>query len=262
MVAGGDILNIAVSRDGKWVVSGTRIGLVTVWNAESYLKVTEWKAHNDAVGAIDVSPDGTRIATGSNDKTLCVWALSTGKQLLGPLEHVMEVVAAKFSPNGRLIATATWNRDVRVYDSQNGGLLGEFGPVGLGVNSGLNQSLAWASDSKQLFALSRDGHVHCLDVFTGTTLLKWAIHSSDNARCIALAGNDTFIAVSANSSVSFWDTATREQIGSVIEHTHDIWSMAISSNYDVVIAGHNRITLRGLCHILPSRYFHHVCVSA
>ena len=27
------------------------------------------------------------------------------------------------------------------------------------------------------------------------------------------------------------DTATREQIGSVIEHTHDIWSMAISANY-------------------------------
>ena len=263
MVAGGDILNIAVSRDGKWVVSGTRIGLVTVWNAESYLKVTEWKAHNDAVGAIDVSPDGTRIATGSNDKTLCVWALSTGKQLLGPLEHVMEVVAAKFSPNGRLIATATWNRDVRVYDSQNGGLLGEFGPVGLGVNSGLNQSLAWASDSKQLFALSRDGHVHCLDVCTWTTTSNWAIHSSDKAMCIALAGNGTFIAVSANSSVSFWDTATQKQIGPVIKHTNDIWCMAISSNYDLAMRS-NTITLLpgGLRDSLPSHYFDNVRVSA
>ena len=256
--AGNPVFNIAVSQDKKRVVSGTGSGRVAVWTVESYslVKVIQLKAHDDCVQAVDVSPDGTKIATGSRDKTLCVWSLSTGRHLLGPLNHNAHVVAVKFSPNGRLIATATYNRDVRVYDGLNGGLHGDFQ---IQVYS---TSLAWASDSKQLIALSRDGHVHCLDVFTGTTLLKWAIHSSDNARCIALAGNDTFIAVSANSSVSFWDTATREQIGSVIEHTHDIWSMAISSNYDVVIAGHNRITLRGLCHILPSRYFHHVCVSA
>ena len=261
MVAGGDILNIAVSRDGKWVVSGTRSGRVAVWNAESYLKVTEWKAHNAAVGAVDVSPDGTRIATGSNDETLCVWTLSTGERLLGPLEYDDWVVAVKFSPNGRLIATATWN-DVRVYaNSQNGRLLGEFGPVK--IYSGLNQSLAWASDGKHLFALSRDGNVHCLDVCTWTTLSKWAIHSSDKAGCIALAGNGTFIAVSANSSVSFWDTATQKQIGPVIKHTNDIWCMAISSNYDLAMRS-NTITLLpgGLRDSLPSHYFDNVRVSA
>ena len=30
-------------------MSGTRSGFVTVWNAESYSKVTELKAHNDCV---------------------------------------------------------------------------------------------------------------------------------------------------------------------------------------------------------------------
>ena len=34
MDAGNHILSIAVSRDGKWIVSGTKNGLVTVWNAE------------------------------------------------------------------------------------------------------------------------------------------------------------------------------------------------------------------------------------
>ena len=260
MNAGSTVYSIAVSPDEKWIVSGTIHGQVAVWNAEMHSKVKEWEAHYVEVRAVDVSSDGTRTATGSNDSTLCVWSLSTGELLLGPLEHVTgrEVVAAKFSPNGRLIATATWH-DVRVYDSQNGGLLLEFPVL---VSSTLNESLAWASNSKQLFALSRDGIIHCLDVSTGMTLSKWAIHSSKDPRCIALASNGTFIAVTANSSVSFWDTATHEQIGSVTKYTHNIVCMALSANYDLVVGGEKTITIRGLYGILPRHYLHNVCVCA
>jgi WD40 repeat protein len=258
MDAGGAVYNIAVSQDGKWVVSGTIDGLVTVWNAENHSKVTEWKAHGRGVRAVDVSPDGTRIASGSRDCSVCVWSLSTRERLLDPLQHDQTVVAVKFSPDARLVATVTWHRNVRVYDGQHGDLLVEF-PVQ--VDAGFNQSLAWASDSTQLFALSRDGNVHCLDVSTGKTLSKWAIHSGKDAMCIALASNDTFITVSANSSVSFWDTTTHEQIGSVIEHLHGVWSMVISTNYDLIIGG-DITTLWRLCDLLPSRYFDNVRVSA
>ena len=251
------VLDLAVSRDGKWVVSGTRSGLVTVWSARSHSKVIEWKAHKDWVRAVDLSPDGMRIATGSDDRTLCVWSPSTGQRLLDPLELDNKLAAVKFSPNGCLIATAT--NTVRVYDGRDGTCLSD---VPVDVYSGLNQSLAWASDSKQLFALSRDGNINRLDVFTGTTLSQWAIHSSDKARCISLASNGKFIAACANSSISFWDTATREQIGSVIEHTHDVLSMAHSTNYDLVVGGDKTITLWGHLDILPSRYFDNVCVSA
>ena len=225
--------------------------------------MTEFKAHNDRGRAVDVSPHGAIIATGPDDCTVCVWSLSTGEELLGPLEHDHSVVAVKFSPNGHLIATSTRETSVRICDSHNGGfddgLLVEF-PIQ--VYSALNQSLAWASDSNQLFALSRDGKIHCLDVSTGKTLSKWAIHSSDDPYCIALARNGTFIAASAHSSVSFWDTVTHERIGSVIKQTHDVWSMAVSTNYDLVARGNMTITLWGFCDILSFRYLDNVRVSA
>ena len=239
-------------------VSGANSGQVTVWNAEGYSKVTGLNAHRDWVQAVDVSPDGTRIATGSDDKTVCVWSLSTGERLLGPVKHDHWVVAVKFSRDGHFVATGTWQRDsVRICDSQNGRLLVEF-PIK--VNSAYNQSLAWANDSNQLFVLSHDGKIHCLDVSTGTTLSKWAIHSSDKARCIALASNGTFIAVSANSSMSFWDTTTHGRTGSVTKYTENIRSMAISANYDLVTGGDKTITLLRLCDILPSRYLINVRV--
>ena len=255
----GGVLSIAMSRDGKWIVSGTEKGAVTVWNAQSLKKLTEFGEDTGrcAVRAVDISPDGTRIASGSDGWALRLWSLSThppvGQRLLASVNHGSFVIAAKFSPDGRVIATANVD-SVRVYSSQNGPgrLLME---VPIRVNSLFNNSLAWTSDSKQLFILSLDGNIHCLDASTGITLSKWPIHCSKDAQCIVLARSGTLIAASAGRSVSFWNTTTHEQVGSVIEFTHYIKTMAISANADLAVSGDNKITLRILCDIIPSSYF-------
>ncbi|KAF8555339.1 WD40 repeat-like protein [Imleria badia] len=253
MDAGRTVGALAVSRDGKWVVSGTGFIRITVWNAESHSKAKEFTGHSSYVRAVDVSQDGTRTVTGSEDGTVCIWSLPDSQRLLGPLQLPNHVVAVKFSPDGHLIATATWKRfSVQIYDSQTGHRLVD---VPIHVSSQFNQSLAWARDGKQLFVLSVDGDIYCLDTSNGATLSKWRIHNSSNARCIALASNGKFIAASAGSSVSFWDTTTRKQIGSTIRHQADVVSMAISKNYDIVIGGDEKITLRNLQDVVPSSYY-------
>lgn len=256
MDAGNGVLNIAVSQDGKWIVNGLESGKVQVWNAENGVKRMEFKAHSDRVQAVDVSPDSTKIATGSQDKTACVWSLPTGKRFLGPWKHKLGVYAVKYSPNGYFIATATWSHymtsTVRVYDSQRG--FRSF-KVSIEVSYSLNQSLAWSSDNKGLFALSPDGNIYCLDASTGSTLSRWPIHDY-RTKCITSSSNGAFIAASAGSFISFWDTRTHKQIGSVIKHTAIVGSMAISANNTIVIAGDKKITLRTLYDTLPSS-----CVS-
>ena len=259
MDAGTQVWSIAVSRNGKWIVGRTRSGQVGVWDANSHEKVSEFNGYAKGTCVVDISPDATRIASGWDDGTVRVWSRSTGEQLLDPFKHDYEVTAVKFSPDGQFIATAaTWYRDsVRVYDSHDGRLLFDT-PIRVG--SPRNQSLAWVSDSKQLFALSRDGEVHCLDVTDGRILSAWATHGHGYSSCIALASNGAFIAASTKSSVSFWDTATHKQIGSLIHYPADVWYMAISANNDLVISGGNKIILRKLPDILPSSYFGDVCV--
>ncbi|KAH0828151.1 WD40-repeat-containing domain protein [Lanmaoa asiatica] len=251
MDAGGLVCNIAVSQDGKWIVGGMISGSVTVWNAESYKKVDEFKAHKTRVCAVDISPDATKIATGSEGKTACVWSFSTQhERLFGPWKHDYSVAATKFSPDGRFVATATWNcQSIRIYDSQSGQRLID---VPVQVNSAFNQSLAWASDSTYLFALSHDGSINCLDVSTGTLGPRRPIHSSTYPGCITLTSDGRFIAVSGDSSVSFWDAATHKQLGQVIRDNRFVEFMKISPNV-LVTGGGKTITLRNLCNILPSR---------
>ena len=249
MDAGSLVWNIAVSRDGKWIVSGTMEGQVQVWNADDGKKVTGFKGHRDVVYAVDVSPDSTKIASGSRDYTACVWSLSTGQRLLGPWKPDDCVFAVKFSPDGRFIATATYT-GFQIYNSRDGNLVIT---VPIKIHHSYNHSLAWSSNSKQLFVVS-PGKITCFDASTGATLSQWSIHGDNPHPSIALASDGAFIAASSGSSVSFWDATTHEQIGSVIQHTGRFSCMAISANHDTAIGGGNRIALGSLCNILPSSY--------
>lgn len=259
MNAGSCVLSLAVSQNGKWVVGGSKGGRVTVWNAETHEKAMEIDTHAKAVYAVDVSPDSTQIATESDDKAVCVWSISTGERLLGgPWIHDGSIAGIKYSPNGAFIATATLARNsIRIYDSRDGRLL--ISDISVAVSSYMNQSFTWTnvSGSEELIVLSKDGHVKYLDVTTGRTRCRWPIHSSNKPRCIALASNGKFIATSANSSISFWDTTTRQQIGDVLQHDDAVRTMAISPNIDYLASGGDdqKITLRDLRAILPESYF-------
>ncbi|KAG9308532.1 WD40-repeat-containing domain protein [Chiua virens] len=250
---GGWANAITVSSDGKWIVGGSGRGDVSVWNVESHEQVSKMGEHTRGVYAVDISPDGTKIASGSYDKTACIWERATGEQLL-KLRHGDWVAAVKFSPDGRLLATAAWDRSVRVYNVEDGHLLCEF-PIR--PRSTSNQCLAW-NDDAHLYVISRDGKTHYLDISTGQTLSRWPICTDDAVKrgCIALPNNRSFIAVSAESSVSFWDTATHTKIGSDIDYDHRIWTIAISENYDIAIGHGKTITVRSLGDILPPNYVH------
>ena len=258
MDAGSLVRSIAVSRDGQWIVSGTKGGQVTVWNAESHEKVIEFTGHSGAVYAVDISPDTTSIATGSSDWTASVWLRSTGERLLGPFKHGWSVGAVHFSPDGRFMAIATRDeRFVGIYDSHDGRLLVD---APIQASSSPNNTLAWASDSRQLFVLSHDASIHCLEVATGQVRSTRAIHSNGNPRSMALASNGAFIAVASSSSVSFWDTATQKQVGSLVHHPTRVRFIAISAKHDLVISGGAKAILWKLADILPSSYLDHVGV--
>ena len=250
MNVGSPVRTIAVSRDGKWIVAGTESGQVVVWDAESRKQVNKFKAHKKGVNVlVDVSPDGTKIATGSDDKAARVWSLPDGTWLKG-WRYDEPVHTVKFSSDGGLLAVGAeceggGGAALRIYEGQDGRYLG-----GTYISA---RSVAWANDN-QLFALSSDGNIHCLDASSQATISRWPIHANDSPRCISVSSNCSFVAVCANSSVSFWDTVTHEQVRFVIRHPDPVACMAVSPNHDLVIAGSSNIALWDLRTVLPTPY--------
>ena len=253
MKSGGTICDVAVSPDGNWIVSGGNFG-VAGWNATTHVKAIQFDwPYEKCVWAVDVSPDSTRFATASLDRTVCIWSIPTGEQLIGPLVHEDAVASVRYSPRGDRIATATVKcHSVRIYDSQNGQLLCNFGVTDLSLSSA---PFTWSRHG-QLFFVS-GGKIQCFDGSTGAVLQQWNIPCSSSFSSIVFSRSESFIACSADRSISFWDTSTRERIGPIITQSHTINCLALSPKDEFLASGgyDKKITLRDLRTILPRRYF-------
>ena len=156
-----DIYSVAFLVDGKHFVSGGLEGKIRRWRAEDGKEVGTPMDTGSAVNNIAVSRDGRWIVNGTDSGKLAVWDAESQKpKVTGWKGHGEVVIAVDISPDGKRIATGSKDETACVWSLVN---------VPITVPGSRNQSLVWASDSRNLFALSH-GKINYLDVSTGTTL--------------------------------------------------------------------------------------------
>ncbi len=147
-----DARNIAVSPDGRWVVTGThnKTG-VRIWEAQTGKLAKELNA--DGGSGVGFSPDGKWLATTAGG--LRLWAAgswSKGPQIGG------EVFA--FSPDGTLLAVGTKHGTVQLVDPETGRQYARL--------ESPNQSVVWTltfgRDGTQLVTTETDRSLHVWDL--------------------------------------------------------------------------------------------------
>ena len=243
----------AASKDGRWIVHGDG-EVVVVRTATTWQQVLRVREHGGRVDGIDVSPDSTRFASASSGGSLGVFSITTGERLLGPIQHGEWLTALKFSPSGEYIATASSLGHVRIWDANTGNRLSEI------AQSGANWShapLAWSSDSKRLFFVTKKGKVTCHDISTSAVIREWLLLIDDPGYC-SLATNGRFIVCTTPISLSFWDTSSYSRIGFPIQVEGGIYGVALSSdNSYFACGGRGKITLYTLSdgNVLPKDIF-------
>src|SRR6266702_2534491 len=119
---GGRILSIALSPDGRRIVSGSSDRTIRVWNAMTgETAAGPFTGHTSEVWSVAFSPDGQRIVSGSHDRTIRVWNAKTGETTAGPFTgHTSSVLSVAFSPDGQRIVSGSDNRTIRVWNATTG----------------------------------------------------------------------------------------------------------------------------------------------
>ena len=96
------ILDVALSPDGKSLLTGSYDNTAKLWSIDGRLLVT-FKGHTYGVNTVAFAPDGNSFLTGSYDRTVKLWSID-GKVLTTFLGAYDEVTSATFSPDGKLVA--------------------------------------------------------------------------------------------------------------------------------------------------------------
>lgn len=119
--ADGPVDSVAISPDGKFVLTGSWDHRARIWNLQTGALVRELTQDGLYVHAAAWSPDQTIIATGGSDTTgrIRLWNAATGELISSVNGHTDAVVNVRFSKSGEWLLTCSYDETARLWDVRN-----------------------------------------------------------------------------------------------------------------------------------------------
>ncbi|KAH9115565.1 hypothetical protein AeMF1_010380 [Aphanomyces euteiches] len=238
------VMAVAVSPNGKWLVSASKDGTARVWDIATFACVAVGSGHTESLGAVAVSQKlssysaggGAFFVTGSADKTIKLWNLDGSSDTLTAKAtakaHDKDVNALAVAPNDRFIASGSQDKLIKIWNSSTLSLVGtcrghkrgiwavEFSPV--------DQCLASASSDKTIKLWSVKDF-SCLKTFEG--------HTASVLNVQFVCAGMQLMSGGADGLVKLWTIKTNECEGTFDHHMDKIWALAVAKDSTEMITG-------------------------
>lgn len=197
----GDVFTaMDLSKDGRFMVTGTKAGIVRLWDVET-AEPLEVMRHKGGIEDARFSPDGRLVVTASLDGTARLWDARSG-QLVGSMPHPPRVLRAYFSPDSRLVATRGDDNKVRLWDT-------EGRPVAAPISDCSIKKAAFSPDGRRILAACGEGVVRLWTVAGGQSSLLLRAEGWDHAEFSPGGG---WIETIIKGEATLWDGWTGFQI--------------------------------------------------
>jgi cytochrome c len=214
---GGPVRSIAVSADGKTVLSGSFDTAAIRWSLAGGSAEQVLRFHSDAVNAVAFLKDG-RMVTAGADAKIALW--TAGRQQPDEIleGHTAPIVALAVSPDGAMLASAAWDGTARLW------------PLGRGtrrVLEGHSQNVngvAFTPDGKSLVSVSYDLTVRIWPLSDGPPDI---ITLPAPLNAVAIAPDGEIVTGGADGKVRFVSPGAKE-VGEVQAGATPIIALAIS----------------------------------
>ena len=234
----------AISRDGRFVVTGSEAGKLTLWFADTATQMTSAQLAS-AVSSVALSPDGRIVAAGCQDGTATLWDVSTFRQIRSlafePSDE-RHVLSIAFSRDGKWIVTGSSDRTAQIWELSSGKLFRTFK---MPSQYATVNAVALSSDRRYLLTGSTDisggnsGRVRIWDTSNGDLIrtfdLKVNTGASADMLSVAFSADDRLVAAGGGFGVGLWEAGTGQLIHSW--RGYGFRSVAISPDGLFVVAG-------------------------
>jgi WD40 repeat protein len=117
----GVICFMDLSMDGNLLVTVTLRGTVSVWDANTGMRLSNPMGHPSRIFAARFCPDGSRLLTAGEDGQVRLWNWKDKILINPPFDHPDPVYDVAFLANGEWCLTACRDGAIRVWDCTHGG---------------------------------------------------------------------------------------------------------------------------------------------
>jgi WD40 repeat protein/tRNA A-37 threonylcarbamoyl transferase component Bud32 len=206
------------SPDGKTVVSTSRDGTVTLWDAGAVTPRELLRGHSASAWQPVFSPDGETLYTASSDGTAIAWDVSRKRRFGRPFTFTHDQGPwewpdrhpGRFSPDGRLIAVGLNDRGIRLWDARR--LIPAGAP--LAFTGGEVTALAFSTDGRTLAAVTQNGLATIWDL-ESRSLRHGPFQVASYAVGVSISADGRMLATAGGEGVALWDLATGARLGRI-----------------------------------------------
>lgn len=227
---------VAVSSDGKRIISGAFDKLVTVWDADNGQPIHSLKGHSDEILCVAVTPDGKHIVSGSGNRfepkklgELKVWETAGGREVRALRGHIGPINSVAISGDGKHVISGGQDKTIKVWDLDSGQEIRT-----LTGHSSVVLSVAVSADGKRIVSGSMEvapvkpGELKVWDADTGQQLFALTGHA-EGIMCVAIrADGKRIISGGRDKQVKIWDTAQGRELFTLSGHGDSIRGLALS----------------------------------
>ncbi len=204
-----NIASMAVTSNGKYIVSGCNQGVIKLWDISKKTIVETFKGHDNPVSALAVTPNGRYIASASEDNTIMLWSIKTKKLVCAFEGHTNYISSLIFTSDGKFMISGSWDKTIRYWDLKTKKLKGTL----KGHTDWIN-SVVITADDKYVVSASNDSTIKLWDINKKTRRLIQTFEGhAEGVNTVTITPDDKYI-VSAgeDNTIKLWDTNKKTAI--------------------------------------------------
>ena len=231
-----NVNTVCVTRDGRFVLSGSEDRTVRLWDIESGEPLAILEGHEAKVLSVDVTPDGGSGVSGSEDKTIRVWDLMAKRQAAVLTGHDGPVLSVHVLPDGKRLLSHSKDGTLRLWDITGGLEVKRLGSAEHKVRaSGISPDGCYA------VAGFSDGGVDVWDLTSGAIRRLFG-HSGD-VRAVSASHAAERVASLDDDQLVLWDPATLTAVSTLPLGSVRLSTLALSRNgrYAVGVVGGTKV---------------------
>ena len=233
---------LAVSPDGRYIISGHANNVAIVWEPARRRSVHQMRSHQASVIGAGFIADGVRVVTADSQQTIMTWEATTGRSPASVIADQLNIMAMAPAPDGRALATCGSSKSVRLLDLTTGK------PIwSKDAEDGFVAGLAF-SPNGALLASGSQAAVTLWNVATGEMVAR--LPASAQVWSVAFSADGKQVAGAQAGLVRVWDIAERKEVaafkpppGAISSHFRDV--AFLPDGRHVLVADSNGDALAG-----------------